>query len=108
MQGSASSSRLVAEVVDGRSQAREVHAYMQESSPSHAFHTSADVSPAPSAWPSMQPSTASQTLSPHQLAMHQQHLAETAGKTPVHELIAQIKKLPFPALCGFVLGLLEK
>ena len=40
--------------------------------------------------------------------MQQQHLAETATKTPIHELIVQIKRLVFPASCHFVLSLLEK
>ena len=70
------------------------------------------MSPAPPAWPSMQTSSVTpalmSTLSPHQLAMQQQHLAETVSKTPVHELIVQIKRLPLPTSCTFVLSLLER
>lgn len=108
-----SDSSRVVEEAGGRNLVQGVRLFFILSLALRLWPGSADVSPAPPARPAMQTSTAATaahlpSLSAHQLAMQQQHLAETAGKTPVHELILQIKRLAFPASCNFVLGLLEK
>ena len=70
-----------------------------------------DVSPVPPTW--AQPSAPSSPahpppLTPHQIALQQQHVLDSITKTPANELILQIKKLTFPSSCTFVLTLLER
>ena len=70
-----------------------------------------DVSPVPPTW--SQPSAPSSPahpppLTPHQIALQQQHVLDSITKTPANELILQIKKLTFPSSCTFVLTLLER
>lgn len=75
------------------------------------LHDGKDVSPVPPAWPplSTSPSPAhSPVLTPHQISLQQQHVTDIITKTPVNEIILQIKKLTFPSSCAFVLSLLEK
>ena len=71
-----------------------------------------DNSPAtPAAWPPLNPTpppALPPPLTAHQITLLQQQVTDVITKTPIQELISQIKKVGFPSTCMFVLNLLEK